>query len=466
MELWQPRSFTGVLLLWPIAGNAREDASTNALAVVCFFLHLLFYIRSYSSQKQYRGNVKRLFLGDSPDSWDVYSFGANQAAMEEKEKANRKVIFLITGLAYGGAETQLVQLARGIKTRGWVVRVVSMLPPRAYVADLEELGIPVETLGMRRGVPDPRALLRLARILRRERPQVLHSHMVHANLLARLVRPLAWVPALVCTAHSIDEGGRHREWAYRFTDFLCDLTTQVSQIGAERYIQVGAVPRTKLQVVPNGVDTKRFSPRPTVRRRLREELDLKNFFVWLAVGRFEEPKDYPTMIHAFAKVHQHKDRIPTQLLIAGQGPMREAIEKLALELGIASAVRFLGLRRDIPDLMNAADAYVLSSAWEGLPMVLLEASASGLPVVATDVGGNSEAVLHEKTGLLVPPKNSEALASAMIRLMTFTNEQRKVLGEAGRAHIEARFKLEVVIEQWESLYDRLLMLRRLSGEHT
>jgi len=133
--------------------------------------------------------------------------------MEEKGKTNRKVIFLITGLAYGGAETQLVQLARGIKARGWVVRVVSMLPPRAHVADLEELGIPVETLGMRRGVPDPRALLRLARILRRERPQVLHSHMVHANLLARLVRPLAWVPALVCTAHSIDEGGRHREWA-------------------------------------------------------------------------------------------------------------------------------------------------------------------------------------------------------------------------------------------------------------
>lgn len=386
--------------------------------------------------------------------------------MEEKDKANRKLIFLTTGLVYGGAETQLVQLARGIKTRGWGVKVVSMLPPQAYVADLEDLGIPVESLGMKRGVPDPRALLRLARILRTERPQVLHSHMVHANLLARLVRPLAWVPVLVCTAHGIDEGGRHREWAYRFTDFLCDLTTQVSQIGAERYIQVGAVPRAKLQVVPNGVDTNRFSPRPTVRRQLREELDLKNSFVWLAIGRFEEPKDYPTMIHAFAKVLQHNDGVPTQLLIAGQGPMREAIENLVSRLGIANAVRFLGVRRDIPDLMNAADAFVLSSAWEGMPLVLLEASAVGLPVVATDVGGNSEVVLHEKTGLLVPPKNPEALADAMLRLMALPEERRKAMGAAGRAHIEARYKLEAVIDQWEALYAKLLAQRRLNGEHT
>jgi glycosyltransferase involved in cell wall biosynthesis len=132
------------------------------------------------------------------------------------------------------------------------------------------------------------------------------------------------------------------------------------------------------------------------------------------------------------------------------------MEQLASDLGVTERVKFLGTRRDIPALMDAADAYVMSSAWEGLPMVLLEAAASGLPIVATDVGGNSEVVIDGKTGFLVPPKDPDALAQAMLRLMGLPPEEHRRMGAVARQHIEANYSLDHVVDQWEALYTELL----------
>ena len=165
---------------------------------------------------------------------------------------NHPVLFLITGLAYGGAETQLVNLAISLKKRGWKVRVVSMLPPQAFTEELKEAGIPLSTLNMRRGVADPRAVFRLVKILREWKPDIVHGHMVHANLLARVVRIFCKIPVLISTAHNIDEGGRWREVAYRLTDPLVDLTTNVSRAAVERYIRVGAAPKNKIGSCPMG----------------------------------------------------------------------------------------------------------------------------------------------------------------------------------------------------------------------
>ena len=379
----------------------------------------------------------------------------------------KRCLLLITSLAYGGAETQAVRLAIRLKARGWEVQVVSLTPPKAYLEELEAAGIPVVSLGIQNKLPNPRPLLHLARLIRSWRPPIVHSHMVHANLLARLVRPLAPVPVLICTAHNIDEKGRKgsgrlRELAYRLTDPLCDLTTQVSQAGLERYVQVGAVPRKKIRYIPNGVDTEHFRPDPLVRIHLRQKLGLGDVFVWLAVGRFDEPKDYPTMLRAFAQVA--KERGEAVLLIAGDGPLRPAMEALARNLDIAERVRFLGLRQDIPELMNAANAYVMSSSWEGMPNVLLEASATGLPIVATDVGGNPEVIINGKTGFLVPPKDPEALAQTMLRLMSLPEEERRWMGEAGRQYIEANYSLDRVVERWEVLYREFLMRKGVQIE--
>lgn len=377
------------------------------------------------------------------------------------------LVLLTTGLASGGAETQLVQLAITLRERGWEVRVVSLTPPKAYMEELKQVGVSVVSLGIHQKLPDPRPAVRLASLLRKWRPHIVHSHMVHANILARLVRPLAWAPVLICTAHSVDERGRKgsgrlREFLYRLTDPLCDLTTQVSQAGLQRYIRVGAVPRRKIIHIPNGVDTERFRPSSALREVLREGLDQEGHFVWLAVGRLDFQKDYPNLLRAFAMVRE--ERPEAVLLIAGDGPLRPAIEELACDLGLEETVRFLGIRHDIPELMNAADAYVMSSSWEGMPMVLLEASAMKLPIVATDVGGNREVVQDGVTGFLVPPKDSAALAQAMLRLMALPEEERRRMGESARQHIEANFSLDRVVDQWEALYKELLARKGIQVE--
>lgn len=370
-----------------------------------------------------------------------------------------RVIFFSTALAYGGAETQLARLALCLKARGWKVQVVSLTPPKAYVEELEAAGIPVFSLDIRRKLPDPRPIIRLARQIRSWRPDIIHSHMVHANIMARLVRVIAPVPILIGTAHSTNEGGRFRELLYRLTDPLCDVNTQVSQEGLKRYVRVGAMPKGKICYVPNGVDTECFCPNPEVKKCLRADLGLQNTFLWIAVGRFDLPKDYPNMLQAFACVVQEQP--VAMLVIAGDGPLRPAMEVLAQDLGLKDRVRFLGMRHDIPELMNAADGYVMSSAVEGMPIVLLEAGATGLPIVATDVGGNREVVRDGETGFLVPPKNPDALAGAMLRLMNLPEDELKRVGKAGRHYIQANYSLDRITDIWENLYGEFIAKKRI-----
>lgn len=370
-----------------------------------------------------------------------------------------KILFLITGLAYGGAETQLVNLATRLKGRGWDVRVVSMLPPQAFTDELKEAGIPLATLNMRRGIADPRAVFRLLKILREWKPDIVHSHMVHANLLARITRLMVSIPVLICTAHNTYEGGRHREILYRLTDPLCDITTQVSQAGLERYVNIGAIPKSKVQLIYNGIDIRKFNFDVEVRKKIRNKLRLGNSFCWLAVGRFDIQKDYSNLLNAFAIIVQAFCDVC--LLIAGDGPLRLNMEELAKKLGINKQVRFLGVCRNIPDLMNAADAFVLSSRWEGFGLVIAEAMACQLPVVATDSGGPREILNGGKLGFLVPPKNHKALADAMIKMMNLPEPERKAMGQAGRVYIEANYSLEKVVDRWEALYKELLTKKGL-----
>lgn len=385
----------------------------------------------------------------------------NEPVTPGKHARHKTLAFLTTGLDYGGAETQLVLLGTRLKARGWDVRIISITPPRAFVDELRSRGIPVAYLGVT--LKDPvtifRAYISILRILRLWKPQVLHCHMVHANLLGRVTRLVCRTPVLLSTIQTIYVGGKLREIAYRLSDPLSDLTTISSRVAAERYIRIGAVPEHKLMVIPNGIDTKKFCPSPEIRRR-RQNLKLDGHFVWLAAGRLEEPKDYPCLIQAFVQiVIEYPDVI---LLIAGEGSLRPELVALAYQLGLTERVRFLGLYQDMPGLMNAADAYVMSSAWEGMPNVLLEASATGLPIVATDVGGNREVVVDGKSGFRVPPHHPEALARAMLRMMTLPEAERKQMGKAGRRYVEEHYSLEHIVDTWEELYKDLLQRKGLA----
>jgi glycosyltransferase involved in cell wall biosynthesis len=369
---------------------------------------------------------------------------------------------LVTSLSLGGgAEQQVRLLAERLKRRGNDVRVVSMLTiwpaARPLVDELSGLGIPVDSLGMRRGMGDPRALLRLARLVRRWRPDVLHAHMVHANLLGRASRLFVRTPVVVSTMHNQNEGGQWRYVAYRLTHALSDLTTAVSAEAVDEIIRRGGAPRGGVMAVPNGVATESFAPDPEVRSRMRHALGVEEAFVWLAAGRLVHEKGFDLLLEAFAGL-QRTD--PTaRLLIAGTGPLAEDLGQTVQDRELESRVTLLGFRPDLRDLMQAADGYVLASRWEGLPMVLLEAAASALPIVATDVAGARTAVVDGRSGIRVPVGQPDALGEAMASVMRLPAEARAAMGAAGRAHAVEHFDLERVVDQWEDLYRARLAVR-------
>ena len=183
-------------------------------------------------------------------------------------------------------------------------------------------------------------------------------------------------------------------------------------------------------------------------------------FVWLAVGSFDIPKDYPNLLHALGRVPGEFNN--ALLLIAGDGPLRPDMEKLTSKLGLDKQVRFLGICHNIPELMNAANAFALSSRWEGFGLVLAEAMSCQLPVVATDSDGPREILNGGTLGFLVPPGDSEALATAMAKMMALSEAERRAMGKAGRAHIKANYNLERVVDQWEGLYMEFLQKKGVS----
>lgn len=343
-----------------------------------------------------------------------------------------KIVLLSTNMAVGGAEAQVARLAIELKRRGWDVHVVSLIAPSAFTEELAAAGVPLQAPG----------LLRIPALLRRLRPDILHCHMFHANLMGRLLRLVLPFRAVISTLHSMAESGRgsdrirSRDLLYRWTDRLAERTVAVSEAAAERHRTARAARR--VLVIPNGVDPSRYRPDAAARERVRAELGVMDEFVWVAVGRLMWKKNYHALLRAFERLGRGL------LLIAGAGP-----DEAALRAAAGPNVRFLGTRDDVPALLNAADAFVMSSIVEGLPLVLLEAAATGLPCVATDAGGIRE------TGIAVVT-DAEGLAQAMQDIMNLPPERRLELGRAGSRIVAERYSIEVVVSQWEALYKTLL----------
>jgi glycosyltransferase involved in cell wall biosynthesis len=367
-----------------------------------------------------------------------------------------RIALLTTSLDSGGAETQVVSLAVELARRGYKAAVISLTVPSAYIAELSSEGVEVFTLRMSPGLADPRGLWRLIRFLVRFRPQVLHSHLFHANILARVARLFVPVPVVISTLHSASESGRRRagtrarDFAYRGSGWLADRVVAVCEAVAARHIACKAAQRAKLRVIPNGVDCRVFRPDRERRAAIRGELRVGNAFVWLAAGRLMWKKDYPTMLRAFAPLSGSG----SVLVVAGTGPQAAELHDMAAAMNLN--VRWLGARSDVAALMNAADGLVLSSLVEGLPMVLLEAAASGLVAVSTNAGGASEAISEGDTGFVVPVGDVEALSGAMARVQSLDANRRESMSQAARARALALYDLQAVTDAWEGCYRDLL----------
>jgi glycosyltransferase involved in cell wall biosynthesis len=310
----------------------------------------------------------------------------------------------------------------------------------------------LESLAMRRsptGVLG--ALVRFRHLMRTFRPDVVNSHLVHANILTRLLRPVTPMPRLVSSAHNTDEEGRGRMLAYRLTDRLADISTNVSAEAVQAFVDQGALRSGRMKVVHNGIDTLAFAFDATALVAVRREMGLSDDEpVLLAVGRLWEQKDYHNLLRALANLSEQG--LYPRLLIVGDGPLRQSLADEAESLGVADRVRFLGVRHDVPALMSACDIFVLSSAWEGFGLVVAEAMACERVVVATDSGGVREVI--GDAGYLVPPRDSGALAQALALALRLSIDERAQLGRAGRAWIVGRYSIEATAQRYLDIYQR------------
>lgn len=358
-----------------------------------------------------------------------------------------KILLNITGLAMGGAENQVTDLADALVLRGHEVTLAYILEPALVLPRSEQvqvvwLGGDKSILGM------VRAHVNLVRLIKQSKPDVVHSHMFHANILSRLARLVSKVPRLVCTAHSNNEGGKMRMLAYRMTDRLADEFTNVSQGAVESFERKKAAPVGRMLVTHNGIDTQRFCFNPVARQQLRSELGVQHSKVFIAIGRFHEAKDYPNLLDAFSAVSSSQP--DSHLLIVGDGELRPQIERQIKALGLQARVSLLGIRKDVPELLSAADVFVLSSAWEGFGLVVAEAMAVERIVIATNSGGVAEVL--GGNGFLVAPRDSEALAESMQKAIGLSDDAAREHGRRSRQHIIEKFGLDSVVDRWLEIY--------------
>jgi sugar transferase (PEP-CTERM/EpsH1 system associated) len=383
-------------------------------------------------------------------------------AVESAEKHVTKarvpihVVHLVSTLNIGGLEKVVYDLVRVADRTRLTARVICLGEIGALAGDFAKLEIPVEALNL----ADRRPWItvpRLVRRLRHLRPDVLHTHNPMPHLVGAVAARLSGVPVVVHTKHGRNYPGvRRKVFLNRALSWLTDRIVPVSHNAAEVALNTERIPPEKVEVIWNGIDTERFAymhrpPRETTRRAVH-------------VARLsQESKDQVTLLRAVRLV---ADCEPNFILdIVGDGPDRQRLEQLCDELCLQDHLRFHGFRDDVHTFLGTAEFFVLSSVTEGLSLTLLEAMATGLPIVATDVGGNAEVVIHGETGLIVPARSPEALANAMLELLRKPGNTDQ-MGLAARRRAEEQFDLRRAAACYDALYRELMAMRQYGRERS
>jgi glycosyltransferase involved in cell wall biosynthesis len=360
----------------------------------------------------------------------------------------RCVVHYVDSSVFGGSEEAALHLMASLERARWEpVLLHHPDPGMARLADgASRLGI--RAIPVPRGGPRAAGLLRLWRAIRAERPAIFHAHLSWP-LACRpgvLAAWLAGVPAILGTAHLYTELRDNRRPPLMLRPFRRIIA--VSEEVRSRYAEALGVPARKLAVVHNGITVS-----PVVRPAdpaLRAELVRgRPDYIVLTPARLHEQKGHTYLLAAAVEVPD------ATFVLAGDGPLRAQLEAQAQELGVAQRCLFLGHRSDVPELLAAADLFVLPSLYEGLPVSVLEAMAARRPVVATAIGGTDEAITHEAGGLLVPPRDVAALASA-IRRVRADPALADRLAAAGRERVEREFSSEVMTREVMRIYDEVM----------
>lgn len=375
------------------------------------------------------------------------------------------VAYVIPRMSIGGAQSHLLHVLRLLDRRRFTPLLCCLATDRddkLHLLDrVRELQVPIldaRLADTANALVRPASLLemvRMAREFRRRQVRIVHSYLFHANWFGTLTARLAGVPVAIVSKRSMDVYPRARDrWACRLVNRLADRVTAVAGAVRDHVHATERCPLEKIVVIPNGIGT----PAPPAGADRTEALRLSaDDRVVGTITRLVWKRGHEELLKAAALIARAEPA--AKLLVVGDGPLRRSLEEQARGLGLNGGVRFLGAIPQAARLLPHFDVFVLSSVWEGMSNGLLEAMAAGRPVVATRVGGNPEVIVDGETGLLVPPKNPQALAEAVLRLLR-DRELARRLGEAARRRVESEFTLEQMVQRLEALYDDLLARRR------
>jgi glycosyltransferase involved in cell wall biosynthesis len=356
------------------------------------------------------------------------------------------IVHVLSSYGVGGQERVALDLAIGQVARGHRVAVISLAPPPdgAMADEFREHGITVDRVAKRGGL-DPTLVPRLAFALRRHHADVVHTHnplpLTYGAPAARLVGARA-----IHTKHGKNPSSRGQRLLRQAAARLVHAFVAVSETTAQQARELRDVAPERLHVIPNGIRLDRYAPDPAARVAARAEFGLGDAWVVGTVGRLDDNKNQAMLVRALAPLFGRGLR----LVIIGEGPARPAIEAEVAKLADPRAVILTGRRMDVPKLVHAFDVFALSSATEGLPLVVPEAMAAGLPIVTTAVGGLPDVVDEGYTGLLVPV-DERAMAQALGRLFE-DRALARALGGHAREVALTRYSSDRMVEAYLALY--------------
>lgn len=362
----------------------------------------------------------------------------------------KKILLVVTGLTAGGAERLVSNLADYYASKGHTVTLAFMTDndkvfflPKNKNVELVDLNIKKTPFSFLMG------LKKFIKLIKQKKPDVVHSHMFHANILASIARLFTPMNKLISSSHNTNEGGPLRMLVYRLTDSIPDLRTNVSQEAVDAFVEKKATKKGRMIPIINGIDTNYFKFCNTARNRVRDDFELKdeNKLI-VAAGRLTEAKGFPNLLNAFKAILATNKNV--RLAIAGIGPLRDELKDLTKTLQLDRYVKFLGAYTEMPALMSAADVFVLSSLWEGFGLVVAEAMACQRVVVATDSGGVKE-VLGDN-GFLVSKSEPKLLAESIEKALSLSEIDKLNLGKSARKRIIENFSLERNAEAYFELY--------------
>jgi glycosyltransferase involved in cell wall biosynthesis len=362
------------------------------------------------------------------------------------------VLYFSNSGTRSGAEEHILTLARGLDRRRF--RVLLVADPNV-LERMTDLPADVQAMPLAARRPtDLKALWGLARIIREQGIDVVHAHLFVASLVAS---PVAWacgVPVVVETPHCREQWRsgliKSRFFVDRIVGLFVSRWIAVSEANARYLREDKGLPSAKVVTILNGCDIERFDPARPAPSSLKAGLGFgPEDVVYVMVGRLEPQKGHATLLESLALARREEPAI--RLVCVGEGGLRGGLEAQAARLGLGESVRFVGYQKQVDDWLALADATVLPSLYEGLPLVAIESLAAARPVIATAVDGNPEVVRDGYTGLLVPVGDAPALSQALVALAR-DPERRRMLGSQGRAFAEEHFTESRQVRETEDLY--------------